>query len=310
MGKITTEAWVLYRASPEEMSNGANLAELKKELYEFPDISNDEVLVEPIYGSWEGNMTHALERRPIDICRQRGEAKIVLGNSGVVRVLKPGSSATHLKEGDMCLFAGTKVRDSLGYMIKAFGYDARHTVGLLAKRTKVLADTLIPVPANSRYSLQQWAAFPVRYGTAWVNWNKAFGCFRVMATEEEIPSPFVWGWGGGVTIAELQLANHFNCQTAMIDSKDVRLEQIRQANIRPIDRRQFSNLEFDEVRYDSEPAFRKSYQEAESCFLGLVREHTHGQNISIFVDYIGTPVVRATLKALARPGVITTAGWK
>jgi hypothetical protein len=32
--------------------------------------------------------------------------------------------------------------------------------------------------------------------------------------------------------------------------------------------------------------------------------------VAIFVDNIGTPVFRATLKALARQGVITTTGWK
>ncbi len=32
--------------------------------------------------------------------------------------------------------------------------------------------------------------------------------------------------------------------------------------------------------------------------------------VHVFVDYIGSPVFRATLKALARQGVVTTAGWK
>jgi NADPH:quinone reductase-like Zn-dependent oxidoreductase len=37
---------------------------------------------------------------------------------------------------------------------------------------------------------------------------------------------------------------------------------------------------------------------------------TDGQGVSIFIDYIGLPVYRATLRALGRPGVLTTAGWK
>jgi D-arabinose 1-dehydrogenase-like Zn-dependent alcohol dehydrogenase len=32
--------------------------------------------------------------------------------------------------------------------------------------------------------------------------------------------------------------------------------------------------------------------------------------VSIFIDYVGSPVFRATLKALARQGIVTTAGWK
>src|SRR5262249_9744127 len=52
------------------------------------------------------------------------------------------------------------------------------------------------------------------------------------------------------------------------------------------------------------------YLEAEEVFLNIVREHTEGQGVSIFIEYIGNPVLRATLKALAHRGVITTAGWK
>ena len=32
--------------------------------------------------------------------------------------------------------------------------------------------------------------------------------------------------------------------------------------------------------------------------------------MAIFVDHIGTAVIRATIRALARQGVVTTAGWK
>ena len=41
------------------------------------------MLAEPLYGCWEGNMSHAVERRPIDIYRDRGEEKVVIGNAGV-----------------------------------------------------------------------------------------------------------------------------------------------------------------------------------------------------------------------------------
>ncbi|MGH9644043.1 MAG: hypothetical protein ACRD3Q_16675, partial [Terriglobales bacterium] len=35
-----------------------------------------------------------------------------------------------------------------------------------------------------------------------------------------------------------------------------------------------------------------------------------GVGVAIFVDYIGSPMFRATSKALGREGVLTTAGWK
>src|SRR5215216_6680284 len=100
MGIITTEAWVVNQgpdgANPRKQVPG----ELRKESFSFPDITEYEVLAEPIYGCWEANMTHALERRPIDICRDRGEEKVVIGNAGIVRILKAGSSVTTAKEGD------------------------------------------------------------------------------------------------------------------------------------------------------------------------------------------------------------------
>jgi NADPH:quinone reductase-like Zn-dependent oxidoreductase len=41
-----------------------------------------------------------------------------------------------------------------------------------------------------------------------------------------------------------------------------------------------------------------------------VKEKTGGSGVSIFVDLIGLPVFIATVKALGRRGVVTTAGWK
>jgi NADPH:quinone reductase-like Zn-dependent oxidoreductase len=49
---------------------------------------------------------------------------------------------------------------------------------------------------------------------------------------------------------------------------------------------------------------------SEKSFLDLVNEHTQGNGVSIFIDNIGLPVLRPTLKSLARQGVITTCGWK
>src|SRR5829696_7005661 len=133
---IRTEAWVLYEGSPAQNVDSSPPAELKKEIYSFPDITDHEVLVEPIYGSWEANMSHAIERQPVDICRQRGEEKIVLGNAGVVRVLKPGRRVTDFREGDLCLVFCNGVWDELGYPVKILAYDAPDTMGLLAKQMK------------------------------------------------------------------------------------------------------------------------------------------------------------------------------
>jgi NADPH:quinone reductase-like Zn-dependent oxidoreductase len=307
---IKTEAWVLYEGAQKGNPGDSVAGELRREEYTFPDITEWEVLAEPIYGCWEGNMSHAIERDPVDICRQRGEEKVVIGNAGVVRVLKTGSAVTSVEEGDLCLVFCNGVWDKLGYPKKILAYDAPGTVGLLTKQTKLHERNLIKIPPDTRHDLQQWAAFSLRYITAWANWKVAYGCLRLQLGEDANPSPFVWGWGGGVTLAELALAKFSNCRVAMISSEDERLELIRQTGITPIDRRQFSDLHFDQDRYQSDTAFKEAYQQSEEIFLSTVKEHTQGSGVSIFIDFIGLPVFRATLKALARPGIITTAGWK
>ena len=103
MATISTEAWVLYRG-PAGAPPGQP-GEFRREAFSFSDIADDEVLAEPLYGCWESNMTHAITRDPIDICRQRREEKIVLGNAGVVRVQRVGARVTTVKEGDVAIVA-------------------------------------------------------------------------------------------------------------------------------------------------------------------------------------------------------------
>ena len=304
---ITTDAWVLYRGDSPVSNQPAALC---RERFSFEDIAEQEVLVEPLYGCWEGNMTHALERKPIDICRQRNEEKLVLGNAGVVRVLKCGTQVTTVKEGDNALLFCNGVWDKFGYPIKIFGYDAEGTIGLLAKQTKMNQFQVIPLPKHSRFTLQQWAAFSLRYITAWSNWNLAYHTWRIQMTEEDCPAPHVWGWGGGVSYAELALAKFYGSRVAMLSANDERLCEFKRMGIIPIDRRQFPNLDFDEARYQKDSEYKNAYLDSERKFLTMVNELTEGLGVSIFIDYVGSPVIRATLKALARQGILTTAGWK
>ena len=285
-------------------------AQLKRETYTFAELAAHEVLLEPLYGCWEGNMAHALERRPVDICRLRGEEQVVIGNAGVTRIIGIGSAVTSLAVGDLCMICGVARRDRFGFMKAAPGYDAPGTMGVLAKQTKMHEDDIILLPRETKYSLQQWAAFSLRYITAWANWEMAYGAFRLMLSAAELPAPFVWGWGGGCALAELELAKGFGCRVAMIASQPERLQTLTTLGIEPIDRREFLDLTFDEARYQSDPAYKQHYEAAEARFLSTVKERTQGLGVSIFIDYIGTAVARATLKALGSPGVLTTAGWK
>jgi NADPH:quinone reductase-like Zn-dependent oxidoreductase len=303
---ITTTAWVLHKAP--ERGHEALIERLHEETYVLGDLAEGEVLVEPLYGCWEGNMSHAVQRDPIDICDQRHEDRVVIGNAGVVRVLRPGAAVRELKEGDLCLVYCNGVPDARGYPEKIYAYDAPGTVGLLARRTKLDQRQLIPVPEGGGYSLRQWAAFSLRYITAWANWQVADGCWRLLAAVDG-PAE-VWGWGGGVTFAQLTLASLMGARATMISGQRCRLELMAAHGVQGLDRGAFPDLAFDPERYAIDPAFKDRYLDSEQRFLRLVEERTAGRGVAIFVDFIGLPVYRATLKALARPGVITTAGWK
>jgi len=183
-------------------------------------------------------------------------------------------------------------------------------VGLLAKSSKAPGAVLTKLPENSRFSLRQWAAFSLRYPTAWSNFRVALGALRLQLSELDLPTPRVWGWGGGTTLAELDLARRFGCDVTMLSGSDAHLRQIESLGIRAVDRRRFGNLVLDEARYAADAEYKGAYQRAEGAFLKLVHEVTQGEGVSIFLDYIGAPVARATLKSLARQGVIASAGWK
>jgi NADPH:quinone reductase-like Zn-dependent oxidoreductase len=303
---ITTEAWVLHKGPRDEPGP----AQLVREEFSFPGITEHEVLAEPIFGCWEGNMSHAIERWPVDICRLRREATVVMGNAGVVRILATGKAVTTVAEGDLCVLVPVGTADKFGNMLTVVGYDCAGSIGMLAKKVKLLESQVMRLPADTKYSYQQWAAFPVRYGTAWANWKVAYGSFRLQMSPSDAPAPHVWGWGGGVALAELLLAKLDGCKVAMIASSDARLEQIRQMGIQPIDRRRFSDLHFDEERYDSDHLYKRNYLRSQSSFLRAVEEETEGEGVSIFIENIGKPVFPATLKALRTSGVITTVGWK
>jgi NADPH:quinone reductase-like Zn-dependent oxidoreductase len=303
---LETEAWILEQGDGTPGAPG----ELVLGRYSFPEPDEDEVLVAPLYGTWEGNMTHALTRIPVDICRVRLERRIVLGNAGVVRVLETGARVRTCRGGDVCVVIPIGKADAQGYPTEIYAYDNRGSVGLLARLTKLRQDQLVPIPSDSPHSLLQWAATSVRYATAWDNWRMAWACWQAQFTGAPPAAPHVWGWGGGVALAELLLAHRAGCRVAMIASTPQRLDLIASLNITPIDRGRFRALSFDTKRFEADSAYRAAYTEAEGTFLRRVREVTGGERVSIFIDHIGTPVLRATLKALGRYGVITTAGWE
>jgi NADPH:quinone reductase-like Zn-dependent oxidoreductase len=297
---VTTQAWALHRGP-------ARPGELVLEDFELPEPRPNDVLVEPVLGAWEANMAHALDRSPVDICAQRGEETIVLGNAGIVRVVD--ARGTDLSPGDPCFFLCAGKLDRFGYIELVHAYDCPGTVGVLAGRLYHPRHLLLPVPDDARYTLEQWAAY-ARYWTAWDNWQVAYGCWKSQMYRRGIRDPLVFAWGGGVALAELQLAQREGFRTAMTASTDDRLERIRRRGIVAIDRRELPDLNLDPARMESDPAYRRRYKLSERAFLARIMELSDGYGASILIDNIGEPVARASMRALGRQGVFSTVGWK
>ncbi|MGV3526313.1 MAG: zinc-binding dehydrogenase [Candidatus Sericytochromatia bacterium] len=295
---METEAWTL--------PSGHGGLRLKS--YRFSYDPQTEVLIAPHYGCWEANMDHAVARQPIDVCRLRGEDEVVLGNGGVVEVLQaPPDSG--FKAGQHCvLLSYAPVTHPLGYPRAAHAYDAPGTVGLLAQTSKAHPSQLLALPPGEQARAPQWAAWALRYVTAWGNWQMAWSCYRQLAPAEAMPQPWVLSWGGGVGLAELQLAQAAGCRTAMLASRPERLAQLTQLGIHALRRDPALN---DQPRlFAQDSAAKSAYLAAEKSFAADIQALTDGQGAGVFIDLIGPPVLRATLRVLGTPGVLTTAGWK
>jgi NADPH:quinone reductase-like Zn-dependent oxidoreductase len=297
---VTTQAWVLHQGPIRP-------GELVLEDFELPEPRPEDVLVEPMLGAWEANITHALDRSPVDICTQRGEDRVVLGNAGIVRVVD--GRGTDLSPGDVCFFLCGGQLDDFGYIRFVQAYDCPGTVGVLAGTLYQPRRLLFPVPNDDSYTLEQWAPY-ARYWTAWDNWQVAYRCWKSQMYRREIRDPLVFAWGGGVALAELQLAQREGFRTAMTASTDDRLERIRRRGIVAIDRREFPDLHLDLTLIASDSDYRHRYKLAERAFLARIMELSDGYGASILIDNIGEPVARASMRALGRQGVLSTVGWK
>jgi NADPH:quinone reductase-like Zn-dependent oxidoreductase len=302
----STAAWIL-RTGPENQPGTPG--ELARETLRLPDVTDRHTLVEPIYGSWDANISHAIARNPVDVARQRGEDFILLGNIGVVRVLRPGPGVPTIKEGDLCLLMPFGRRDEFGYVELVYAYDAPGTLGLLAERTVVPTDLLLPLPRDSHHAPHRWTPY-ARYFTAWDNWRVTHACWRSQMDEADPGEHLVFGWGGGVVLAELELARRAGFRVAMAASTDHRLAQLAAHGIEPIDRRLFPDLGFDERFACEDSEYIERYRRSEKVFLDQIGALSGGRGAAIVLDNIGGSLYKATLKALGRQGVISSCGWK
>ncbi|MFD1745548.1 hypothetical protein ACFSE1_08765 [Rhizobium helianthi] len=234
-------------------------------------------------------MEHALLGSPMNLFKQRGEREVVVGNAGVVRILRCGAAVRDLKEGDVCLVFCVGDLDDYGYPRTILGFDSPGTMGVLAKRARFRHDQLIRLPEKSALSLRQWAAFSLRYITAYSNWISASQVWRTQMEDAFPHECHVVGWGGGVSFAQLELAHMHGCPATLISATEAHRTAINRRGVVAIE--------------------RSSGSEGDERLIAQLLERTGGRGASIFIDNIGANF-RLTMRALARQGVITTCGWR
>lgn len=291
-----TVAWILR---PE----GYEPAFLQQDVV-LPDLHKGQSRVRPLAVGWEGNNSHAIERKPLDVSKSRAEDRIVLGNNGVVELLETASEDLK-RQAEGCdgvflvqpIFHPGAVSDN-GSLISVFGYDMRGSGGLLSRETIVPDSILLPLPVGHE-NVKYWASFTIRYMTAWSLFFRASRVFSVLHNGQS-PQVFA-GWGGGTTLALLQLAKLQGHDAVMFCST---AEKCAEAALHGIAAVNTTDLMVALGDGASEGDIVKAFRVAVSEALGRRAE------IDVMVDFVGTPTADLTLALLRRGGVMATAGWK
>lgn len=276
------DAWVFC-------DNGSDVSMMRKD-YEISSLGDDELLLKPLYGSLEGNIVHAFNKFPEDVFSLRCEKEIVMGNAGVMLVSETGRNISDLQKGDLCIYFCNGEPDRYGYPKKITGYDKKGSMGVMAKTIRLNRNEVIKIPKNSSISLPQWAIFSLKFITAWSNWKLAYNAYHIQLPEVSDEEISVWGWGGGVSYAEIRLAQLMGCRAGLITSKQSITQLCTKHGIDVLDRK---------IRNNSLKKFRKAFF-----------DKAGSEGASIFVDNIGAETYQDTMRFLSREGVIATNGWK
>lgn len=300
---MKVEAWRLVN-SPKTNKLTYNQGEII-----LPELSGDMVRISPLYASWEGNMSHAVSGIPVNVCLMRNEPQILVGNSALVRVDEVGPHSRR-KPGELCIIHGAHVCDEHGHMLAAMGFDGAGSMGTIAKSLVISGRKLVPIGLGlDEIDPKAWALFGCKYGTAWSSFEIAVQAFRLYVSEIQKPTLNVWGWGGGTTMATLQLAKILGHKATMIVNGPEKSEEAIAHGIDVLDRREFEDIKYyNPIGRSKEDGVK--YKQAASALLKKIRSKSGPGGVDIFFDYVGDPTMELTSRALGRYGVMATAGWK
>lgn len=206
----------------------------------------------------------------------------IVGCDGAGIVLEVGSDVTHLRVGDrVVLNPGwgcgecDACRTGDDVFCRHFGVQGEHRSGTAAE--EVVVPARVATPIRGEWSWAEAAAFPLATLTAW----------RMLTTRARLSageSVLIWGIGGGVALAALQIARHLGARVAVTSGSPAKLARAQEFGA--------------ELLLD---------HRAETDVGGAVKRH-FGHGADVIVDSVGSASWERSLKAIRPGGRLVTCG--
>jgi NADPH:quinone reductase-like Zn-dependent oxidoreductase len=206
----------------------------------------------------------------------------VVGSDAAGTVMEVGSSESGFRPGDRVMINPTlscgncpfclQGEESLCQHLRVLG---EHQAGTAAEYVVVPAANLASVPASMPWP--EAAAFSLATLTAW----------RMLTTRGRLQpgeTVLIWGIGGGVAIAALQIARYLGARTIVTSSTPAKLEVARRLGADAL-------LDHGQVDVADE-----------------VRKLTEGRGVDAIVDSVGAQSWRGSLRSLRKGGRLIVCG--
>jgi NADPH:quinone reductase-like Zn-dependent oxidoreductase len=206
----------------------------------------------------------------------------IVGSDGAGVVDAVGADVTDVRPGDRVMINPgvscghcTACREGETSLCAGFRVVGEHRAGTAAEYVVVPAVNVAPVPPAMSWA--QAAAFSLATLTAW----------RMLATRAAVRSGelvLIWGIGGGVAMAALQVARHLGARTIVTSSADAKLEVARRAGADAV------------------------VNHASADVVAEVRRLTDGRGADVVIDSVGQARWQDWLRALRRGGRLVICG--
>jgi zinc-binding alcohol dehydrogenase/oxidoreductase len=237
-----------------------------------PEVLRYEDAPDPVAGPGEVLIgLRAASLNHLDVWLRRGLPSApkprILGADGAGVVVALGEGVDRFREGDEVV-----INPGLDEGARIVG---EHMDGTHAELIALPADYIYPLPDGLTF--EQAAAFPLVFETA----------YRMLVTRgglQEGEWVFVWGIGGGVATAAMQIAKALGARVIVTSSSDEKLAGAR------------------ELGADA------TVNHAEADVAAAVREATEGHGADIVVEHVGEATWKTSLQVAASGGRVAVCG--